>query len=247
MLILPAIDLHDGRCVRLTQGRKEAMKIYNANPVDVAQAFEAAGARMLHVVDLNAAFSRTNARNRQVLSELIRAVDIPIQFGGGLRSTKDVVEVIELGVTRVVIGTVAAESTGRLKTMVRYARQHLVVGIDAKDGQVVTHGWNKQETLSALTLARRVSEIGIERVVYTDVVRDGTLTGPNIDQTCMIAGTGLKVTASGGVSSLEDLKRLKAASACGIDSVIVGKALYEGRFRLPEALRVLGNITQPCE
>jgi len=121
--------------------------------------------------------------------------------------------------------------------MVRYACQHIVVGIDAKQGRVVTRGWEKQETLYAVTLARRVADIGIERIVYTDVARDGTLTGPNIEQTCKIAReSGLKVTASGGVSSLEDLKCLKAVSECGIDSVIVGKAFYEGRFTLQEAL-----------
>jgi len=237
MLILPAIDLRGGRCVRLTQGRKNTAKIYDANPVEVAQAFEAAGAQMLHVVDLDAAFSEPNRDNRQVLCEIIRSVDIPIQFGGGLRSTKDVEQVIGLGVTRVVIGTVAVESLDRLRTMVRSARQYIVVGIDAKEGQVVTHGWEKQEALSAVTIARRVAEIGIERIVYTDITRDGMLRGPNLDETCRIAReSGLKVTASGGVSSLEDIESLRAVSECGIDSVIIGKALYEGRFSLQCAL-----------
>ena len=237
MVILPAIDLRGGRCVRLTQGRKNTAKIYDANPVEVAQAFEAAGAQMLHVVDLDAAFSEPNRDNRQVLCEIIRSVDIPIQFGGGLRSTKDVEQVIELGVTRVVIGTVAVESMDRLRTMVRSARQYIVVGIDAKEGQVVTHGWEKQEALSAVTIARRVAEIGIERIVYTDITRDGMLRGPNLDETCRIAReSGLKVTASGGVSSLEDIESLRAVSECGIDSVIIGKALYEGRFSLQCAL-----------
>ena len=237
MLILPAIDLRAGRCVRLTQGRKDTAKVYDGNPVDLAKAFERSGAEMLHVVDLDGAFAEPNSRNRQVLSDIIRAVDIPIQFGGGLRSTRDLEQVIELGVTRVVIGTVAAQSVEKLRTMVRYARQHLVVGIDAKDEQVVTHGWEKKEAVSALALARRVAEIGIERIVYTDVLRDGVLGGPNIEQTCMIASeSGLKVTASGGVSTLEDLVKLKAARECGIDSVIIGKALYEGRFTLEAAL-----------
>jgi phosphoribosylformimino-5-aminoimidazole carboxamide ribotide isomerase len=126
----------------------------------------------------------------------------------------------------------------QLRALVSCARQHIVVGIDAKEGQVVTHGWEKQETLSAVTLARRVAEIGIERIVYTDVARDGTLKGPNIKETCKIAyESRLKVTASGGVSSLQDLRRLKEASECGIDSVIIGKALYERRFTLEEALQ----------
>jgi phosphoribosylformimino-5-aminoimidazole carboxamide ribotide isomerase len=238
MIILPAIDLRSGRCVRLTQGRKDSAKVYDGDPVDVAKAFAASGAEMLHVVDLDGAFAEPNSRNRQVLRDIIRAVDIPIQFGGGLRSTRDVEHVIELGVTRAVVGTVAAESIEKLKTMVRYARHHLVVGIDAKQGQVVTHGWEKEATLSAVTLARRVAETGVERIVYTDVSRDGVLEGPNIKQTCSVAReSGLKVTASGGVSSLEDLMQLKAVSECGIDSVIIGKALYEGRFTLGAALK----------
>lgn len=239
MMILPAIDLRSGRCVRLTQGRKDSAKVYSGDPIELAAMFQASGAEMLHVVDLDGAFAEPNSRNRQILSEIIRAVDIPIQFGGGLRSTRDVEQVIELGVARAVIGTVAVESIEELKTMVRYARQQLVVGIDAKQGQVMTHGWEKEEAVSALTLAVRVAEVGIERVVYTDVLRDGVLEGPNIEQTCTIAReSGLTITASGGISSLEDLLQLKALSDWGIDSVIIGKALYEGRFTLEAALKV---------
>jgi len=191
-------------------------------------------------LSISTVFAEPNSRNRQVLRDIIRAIDLPVQFGGGLRSTRDVEQVIELGVTRAVVGTVAAESIEKLKTMIRYARQHLVVGIDAKQGQVVTHGWEKEEALSAVTLARRVAEIGIERIVYTDVLRDGILEGPNIEQTCMIAReSGLQVTASGGVPSLEDLRQLKLFSPCGIDGVIVGKAPYEHRFTLEAALSAM--------
>lgn len=240
MLVLPALDLRDGCCVRLMQGRKDAATVYDANPIEVAQAFEAAGAKMLHVVDLDGAFAEPNARNRQVLRELIRSVDIPIQFGGGLRSTKDVEQVIELGVTRVVVGTMAVESIETLKKMLHLVgTEHIAAGIDARNGVVMTHGWEKQESISALTLALNVSAVGIQRVIYTDIQRDGTLTGPNIEQTCLIAGTGLKVTASGGISSLEDLK---AVSCCGVDSVIVGKALYEKHFTLEAAMKVANDL-----
>lgn len=238
MIILPAIDLRNGRCVRLTQGRKDSAKIYDGDPIDVAKAFAASGAEMLHVVDLDGAFAEPNSRNRQVLRDIIRAIDIPIQFGGGLRSSKVVAEVLELGVDRVVVGTVAAESTEILTEMIHlFGSMHVVVGIDAQSGMVVTHGWEQTESLGALTLARQVAKLGVERVIYTDVLRDGTLEGPNIEQTCLIAGTGLKVTASGGVSSLQDLKNLRAVSGSGIDSVIVGKAFYEGRFTLEDALK----------
>ena len=238
MLIIPAIDLRHGKCVRLTQGRRDAVTVYDGDPVQVAENFARDGAQMIHVVDLDAAFSEQNSNNREALRRIIHSINVPVQMGGGIRSVRAVEQAIALGVTRVVVGTVAAESIEELKTMVHYARTHIVVGIDAKAGQVVTRGWEKQEPLTALSLARRVAEIGVERIVYTDVQRDGMLTGPNIEQTCRIASeSGLKVTASGGVSSLEDLKRLKDASDCGIDSVIVGKAFYEGRFSFPEALQ----------
>lgn len=242
MIILPAIDLRDGRCVRLTQGRKDSAKVYDGDPVDVAKAFAASGAEMLHVVDLDGAFAEPNSANRLVLREIIRAVDIPIQFGGGLRRSQDVAQVIELGVSRVVLGTVAVESPDTLTELVRrFGPGHIAVGIDAQKGRVVTHGWEKTESISALTFAGTVAEIGVERIVYTDVARDGMLHGPNIEQTCLIAGAGVKVTASGGVSSLQDLKDLQAVSSLGIDSVIVGKALHEGKFTLEEALKELST------
>ncbi len=241
MLIIPAIDLREGKCVRLTQGRRDASKTYDHDPVAVAQSFAAAGARMLHIVDLDGAFAERNFRNRRVLREIIRAVDIPVQFGGGIRDTKDVSALIKIGITRVVIGTLAVESPEVLTKMIHLVgSRHIAVGLDASNGQVLTHGWEREQHLSALALARSVAAIGIERIIYTDVQCDGMLTGPNIDQTRIIArGSGLKVTASGGVSSLDDLRKLKAVSASGVDSVIVGKALYEGRFALEDALRIV--------
>ena len=238
ILVIPAIDLRQGKCVRLTQGRKEASTIYDGDPIKVAEAFENDGAQMLHVVDLDGAFSEPNGRNRGVLSDIVHAVGIPVQFGGGLRSSKDIEQAISLGVARVVIGTLAVESPEMLAIFGELIGvDRVAVGIDARNGQVVTRGWESEEQMTALTLARRVAAAGIERIIYTDVQRDGTLTGVNIDQTCLIAeASGLKITASGGVASLEDLERLGAVSHCGIDSVIVGKALYEGRFTLQDAI-----------
>lgn len=240
MLIIPAIDLRDGRCVRLTQGRKEDAKVYDGDAVEIAQRYEDDGALMLHIVDLDGAFSDPNSRNRQMLREVIRKVKIPAQFGGGLRSLHEIEEVIELGVTRVVIGTLAAESPETLAKAVQSFGDCLAVGIDARSGLVLTRGWEKEGKISALELAKRVAALGVKRIIYTDVARDGMLTGVNIEQTCMIARESeLRVTASGGISSLEDIKRLKSVSECGIDSVIVGKALYEGRFALKEALQAV--------
>jgi phosphoribosylformimino-5-aminoimidazole carboxamide ribotide isomerase len=238
MLIIPAIDLKDGRCVRLRQGRRQDVKVYDGDPVEIAQGFEAAGARMLHVVDLDGAFADANLRNRKVVRRIIRAVKIPVQFGGGLRSVTDVQQMIEYGAAQVVIGTLAAESPETLERFVQLFGFRICVGIDARRGRVLTRGWEKEEELSATELARRVADAGVDRVVYTDVARDGMLGGVNLEQTCAIAReAGLRVTASGGVSSLADIRKLQSIRRCGVDSVIVGKALYEGRFTLQEALK----------
>ena len=171
---------------------------------------------------------------------IIRGVEIPVQFGGGLRSVTDVQQMIEFGAAQVVIGTLAAESPETLEKFVQLFGFRICVGIDARRGTVLTHGWERQVRLTAVALARRVADAGVDRIVYTDVSRDGTLSGVNLEQTCSIAReSALRVTASGGVSSLEDLRQLKTIRQCGVDSVIVGKALYEGRFTLKEALKAV--------
>jgi phosphoribosylformimino-5-aminoimidazole carboxamide ribotide isomerase len=238
MLIIPAIDLRNGRCVRLAQGRKGSETTYDDNPIKIAQKFDLKGARMLHVVDLDGAFSESNSRNREVLGELIAAINVPIQFGGGVRSIEDAGSVLSLGVSRVVIGTIAVESPEMVARMLQmFGDEAIVVGIDARDGQVVTRGWESSERITALAFAKQVAEAGIKRIIYTDTQRDGMLTGVNLEQTRLIAESSrVKVTASGGISSLKDIEDLAALSRWGVDSVIVGKALYEGRFDLKEAM-----------
>jgi phosphoribosylformimino-5-aminoimidazole carboxamide ribotide isomerase len=240
MLIIPAIDLRNGRCVRLTQGRRAEAKVYDGDPVEIARRFAEAGATMLHVVDLDGAFSETASPNREVARRIIEAVEIPVQFGGGLRDISDVREIIEGGAARVVIGTLVLESVETLMRLVELYGAHIAVGIDARAGRVVTHGWEKQQDVTAVELAARMAALGVARIIYTDVARDGMLGGVNVEQTCSVArASGLPVTASGGVSSLADIERLKTASNADahIDSVIIGKALYEKRFTLEEALR----------
>ena len=243
MLIIPAIDLRAGRCVRLTQGRKDATKVYDGDPVDIARDYERAGAAMLHIVDLDGAFAEPNSNNRRTLSEIVRSIEIPVQFGGGVRAVEQVEEIFDLGVARVVIGTLAVESPETLAELLRrFGNERIAVGIDARGGQVVTRGWEKEAAVSAVTFALHLASAGVERLIYTDVSRDGMLSGVNVEATCEIArASGLKVTASGGVSSLADIRRVSQAN-CGIDSIIVGKALYEGRFTVAEA-RVAGNET----
>jgi phosphoribosylformimino-5-aminoimidazole carboxamide ribotide isomerase len=241
MLIIPAIDLQNGKCVRLAQGRKESATVYDGDPINVAKNFERAGAQMLHIVDLDAAFSDGASPNRSLLREILSAIEIPVQFGGGLRTLDDVKEVIGLGVARAVVGTLAVESPETLKELVRiFGGDRVAVGIDAKDGEVMVRGWEQRGKIRAVELAHLVAKAGAERIIYTDITRDGMLAGLNLEQTLLLAReSGLKVTASGGVSSLEDIKRLKQLIAFGIDSVIVGKALYEGRFTLKEASQAL--------
>ena len=239
MLIIPAIDLKSGLCVRLLQGRKSDMTVYNENPVEVAREFAAAGAEMIHVVDLDGAFNESDSPNRGVVREIIEAVDVPIEFGGGIRTIEDVRELCNTGVARVVLGTVAAESPAVVKECVAAFPSKICVGIDARDGRVMTRGWETATPLMATELARLVAECGVERIIYTDIARDGTLVGPNIQQTLAVAeAANVRVTASGGVSSLDDIKRLRDAGDARLDSVIIGKALYEGKFKLEEAIRI---------
>jgi phosphoribosylformimino-5-aminoimidazole carboxamide ribotide isomerase len=241
MLIIPAIDLQNGKCVRLLQGRKDAATIYDDDPVKVAQAFAQAGAHMLHVVDLDAAFSTGSSPNRRLLGEIVHAIEIPVQVGGGLRSSNDVMEVFELGISRVIIGTMAVESTETLKELVRmFGGDQIAVGIDARNGEVLVRGWEQQGETTAVELGRAVAQMGVARIIYTDVSRDGMLTGPNVEQTLLLAReTGLKVTASGGISTLDDLKRLNELKEFGVDSVIIGKALYERHFTLEAAIEAV--------
>lgn len=236
MLIIPAINLKDGRCVRLIEGRKREVKVYDGDPVEIAQKFEAAGARMLHVFDLDGAFGDGNSRHRKVVRRIIRSVEIPVQLGGGVRNVSDVQQMIEFGAAQVVVGTLAAGSPTTLENFVQLFGFRICVRIVARDGQVMVEGWERQAKISGVELARRAADAGVDRIVYTDVTREGV----NTDETCEIArASGLRVTAAGGVSSLHDIKKLLMLRACGVDSIIIGKALYEGCFTLQEALRVV--------
>ena len=238
MTILPAIDLKDGRCVRLSQGRRSDVRVYDADPVETAKAFASAGAKMIHIVDLDGAFKGVESANRAIVEKIIDTVNIAVEFGGGIRSIADVERVHAQGVTRVVLGTLAVDSSETLKELIERFGAFICVGIDAREGRVMTRGWEASTASTATELARSVAELGVERIIYTDIARDGMLTGLSIEQTCAIARTAkVRVTASGGVSCVDDIKRLRDANEPLVDSVIVGKALYEGRFTLAEALR----------
>jgi phosphoribosylformimino-5-aminoimidazole carboxamide ribotide isomerase len=225
--------------VRLVQGRQTDVTVYDANPVDMAKRFAGAGARMIHVVDLDGAFKGGESPNRAVVKKIVETVDVPIEFGGGIRSIDDVQQLCDVGVSRIVLGTVAVESPDLLRKLVARFPERICVGIDARNGVATTHGWETETQIEALSLARSVVNCGIQRIIYTDVARDGMLTGPNIEQTVALArAANVHVTASGGVSSLDDVKRLRDAGEPLLDSVIVGKALYEQKFKLEDAINL---------
>ena len=240
MQLYPAIDLRGGRCVRLYQGSYDAETAYSDDPVGQARQFADAGAPWLHVVDLDAA--RTGeAANLAVIAAIADAVDVPVQTGGGVRSLDAAAALADAGVARVVIGTAAVENPGWVEQVA--ARQPVAVGLDARGREVATHGWEQGGGGDLLELAARFESSGADAVVVTEIGRDGTMSGPDTDGlTAVLAATGLAVVASGGVAELSDLTAL---TAIGDDSrrlagVIVGRALYEGRFTVEQALETLG-------
>lgn len=237
MIIIPAIDLRGGRCVRLTQGQASAETVYSENPVAVAKRWQAAGAEMLHIVNLDGAMNLDDSKNLRALDDILYAINLPIQFGGGVRSIDDVQKLDDLGVTRIVVGTAAIENPLLLQNMLDEFGSTIVVGIDARNGLVALRGWQKTADITALDLAQKVADMGVERIVYTDIARDGMMGGINLEATREIAEvSGLKVTASGGVATLEDIYSVKELEEFGVDSLIIGKALYEGSFTLEDAL-----------
>ena len=235
MELYPAVDVQGGRVVRLRQGAADQATAYADDPLTVAQGFARDGARWVHFVDLDRAFGRGD--NRVLARRFLAAVTVPVQVGGGLRTEAAIDEMLKWGATRVVVGTKAATDPALLERLLaRHGAGRLAVGIDAKDGQVAVRGWTEVFDLTVLQLAERVRGQGARTVIYTDVARDGMLTGPDVVGARAIAALGLEVIASGGVASLDDLRSVRAA---GLAGAIVGRALYEGRFTLPEALRCI--------
>jgi phosphoribosylformimino-5-aminoimidazole carboxamide ribotide isomerase len=241
MDLYPAIDLRGGRCVRLYQGDYGRETVYGDDPVAQARAFAAAGAGWLHVVDLDAA--RTGEpRNRDVVAAIAAAVDVPVQTGGGVRDEAAAEALFDAGVARVVIGTAALTDPDLLARLA--ARHPVAVGLDARGREVATHGWTAGSGEDLLDVARRVADVGVAALVVTEIGRDGTLAGPDLDQLGAVLGaTALDVVASGGVGSAADLRSLAALEVDGrrLAGAIVGRALYEGAVTLPEALAAAGE------
>jgi phosphoribosylformimino-5-aminoimidazole carboxamide ribotide isomerase len=213
------------------------MRVYDWEPLDVAKRFVDSGAELIHVVDLDGAFAGHGSPNRSIVSELVREAGIPIQFGGGIRNVDDIQELIEQGVSRVILGTLATESLDALKIIVERFDDAVAVAIDARNGRVMSRGWESMTESSAIELSAKVASVGVKRIIYTDIGRDGMLSGVNIDQTNAVArSSSVSVTASGGIGSLDDIRNLGQQADPLVDSVIIGKALYEGRFSLADAI-----------
>jgi phosphoribosylformimino-5-aminoimidazole carboxamide ribotide isomerase len=242
MIIYPAIDLRGGRCVRLVQGDPQAETVVSDDPVGTARRWVGLGAQWLHVVNLDGAFGDMSGagKNVQALGAILDAVDVPIQFGGGLRTIADLETAFSLGVARAIIGTAAITNPSLVReALARFGAESISLAIDARDGQVATHGWQQLAGVSAIDLAFHMRGLGITRVVYTDIARDGTLTGVNAPACAELAAeSGLAVIASGGVASLEDVHRVKDVEATGVEGLIIGKALYAGQVDLSLALEV---------
>ena len=235
MKIIPAIDLKNGRCVRLIQGKEDRETVYGEDPVEIALSFEEQGAQQIHLVDLDGAF-RGESKNLEQVEQIAQAIKVPLELGGGIRSLDDISRVFDLGVSFVIIGTIAVKNPKILEEAIERFGNQLILGLDAKDGKVAVSGWVEITEFSDEEFAIQWKQFGIDRVIYTDIARDGMLTGPNLSSLRRMAiSTGLKVTASGGVSSLDDLKQLAELERDRVDEVIVGKAIYERQLDLREA------------
>lgn len=236
MIIYPAIDLKEGRCVRLYQGDFSQETVVNPDPVKQAIAFENAGAKALHIVDLDGALSG-DLTNLQVIQAILAAITIPIQVGGGIRSMAQVARYLDAGVSRVIIGSKAVEDPAFVAEAVQQYGDQIAVGIDAKDGLVATRGWLAVSDQNYLTVADQMAQLGVKTIIFTDIAKDGTLMGPNLEQLQAIAAKvpDLQIIASGGISSREDLEAVKAL---GVYGVISGKALYNGNITMTDVVEV---------
>jgi len=240
MEIIPAIDLKDGRCVRLYQGDFNQMTVYADDPVGVARNWEAQGTTRLHLVDLDGARAG-RPQNVDAVLAITQAVSIPVQLGGGLRREEDVEAALALGVERVIIGTAAIAETGLVARLLNRFGERVVIGIDARNGMVATDGWTVTSTVSATNLAAQMAALGARRIVYTDISRDGALSGPNFTALAeLVAANGPAIIASGGIASLDHLRQL---ARLGVEGAIIGKALYVGAISLPEAIATAQTAT----
>jgi len=241
MDLFPAIDIRGGKCVRLLKGDFAQETVFSDSPAQMARQWESEGARFLHLVDLDGARGGS-PRNLEAVKEILAVVSIPVELGGGIRDLKTIEEVLGLGVYRVILGSIAVRSPELVREACARFGERVVVGIDAKHGMVAVEGWAETSTISATELAKKMADYGARTIIYTDIGRDGTLAGVNVEETAEVARTsGISVVASGGVKSLDDLRALKAREADGITGAILGKSLYMHTLDLKEALALVSK------
>lgn len=245
MLIIPAIDIRDGKCVRLVKGRLEAETVYSENPAQMARVWEDEGAPMLHLVDLDGAFAG-ESKNLAVIGIIRDAVSVPLQLGGGIRTVAAIKQILGLGVDRVVLGTAAVKDPCLLRQAVAEFGDQIAVGVDNKEGKAAVEGWKSYSSQGVLDFARSLEQMGVSRIIYTDTSRDGTLVGPNLEGIAEFLSTVPKmpVIISGGIASIDNLKELKGMSLSypNLEGVILGKSLYSNTIKLEEALN-MGGVT----
>jgi len=239
MLIIPAIDIQDGVVVRLVQGKLNK-KVYSKDPVKTAKHWVAQGAKLIHLVDLDGAI-KGSSRNLKIVRDIAGAIEVPVEFGGGVRDASQIRALLDSGIWRVVLGTRAAEDRPFLEKSFKEFGNRVIVSVDTKMGTVMVRGWQagSSKKIDMASFITTLKKIGFEEIIYTDTLKDGTLKGPNIKEIkAILKDIGIKVVASGGVSSLADIGKLKALEKSGLTGVIVGKALYEAKFTLPQALKI---------
>ncbi len=238
MLVIPAIDLKGGKCVRLRQGDPDQQTVYSDDPVAVAKKFEAEGAKLIHVVDLDGAFEGKPV-HAEIVKKIAKSLAIPIEIGGGIRTKDAIEEYVGAGIRRVIIGTALLGNV--FDSLFQAYKEYIIVGVDAKNSRVATHGWKEVTQVNAIEFLQQLHTKGVGEVIFTDIATDGMLSGPNIAsmEKVLKEVPGLRLIASGGVSSMDDLVRLKALVPLGLAGAIVGKAIYDGRINLADALRIV--------
>ena len=238
MIVIPAVDIKDGKCVRLLQGRMEDETVFSNDPVAMAQKWAMAGAELIHVIDLDGAFEK-RPRNLTAIRNILKTVDTPIQVGGGIRTERTIQMFLDMGVSRVIIGTEAIKNPELVEQSARRFPGQIIVGIDARKGRVAIEGWTETTHIKAVDLAKRFQNCGVAAINFTDIHRDGMQTGPNIGETRRLAeAVSIPVVASGGVSNIRDIENLLPLEAFGVTGVITGKALYSGSLNFKEAFSV---------
>lgn len=239
MIIIPAIDIIEGKCVRLTHGDYNQKSTYNMDPVEMAKSFEAQGAQYIHVVDLEGA-QFDEPKNLESIKRILKAVNIPIQFGGGLKHLEAIKKVLDIGVSRIIIGTSALERPELVNSAIqKFGAEKIVVGVDANKGNVAVRGWIIVSTKKATDLIEEMTNLGVERFIYTDIARDGTLSGPNLEELVRVASiTDAKIISSGGISGIKDISAIKKLPQKNIEGIIIGKAIYENKIDLKEAIQL---------